>query len=270
MLRFLFSFLLFIIPCQALSYEWQGNDHFIVKQVISGDGFILDNGDIVRLAQIDAPSAGPNNYFGTDAKNYLSSLVLNKNITLKYGGLKRDKYNRILAQAFVEKDGKNLWVQEEMLKAGKARIHTYYDNRSDIEEFWQAERYARHNSIGIWNYPKFQVRFATKEALLNSENSFQLVEGKILNIKQYGSLIKLSFGNDDSQDFCALIPKKAWHFWPNGSADILAMNGMNVRIRGKVSKSQIERETKSGRIFRAHGPQIWLDHPEQIEFLLVQ
>ena len=84
--------------------------------------------------------------------------------------------------------------------------------------------------------------------------SFQLAEGRIESASQRGSVIFLNFGTDNKTDVTAVVPERAFSLWPGGSADLLALQGRSVRIRGFVRNS--------------NGPSIWLDHPEQIEYIL--
>ncbi len=270
---FIFTILLLpllVLPLLALSPFFQTGEKGKVVRVIDGDSIILENGLMVRLAQIDAPWILPSDNDGIKARAALSSLVLNKNVILKYGGLRRDRQGRALAQVFIDNGllNEDLWVNITMLRLGYARVHTYSDNRTRIEDFWAAEREARREKRGIWDNPKYMVRFATPNALIGADNRFQLIEGKIIETYQYPKLVKICFGNNQETDVCALIPDKAWVFWPAGVSEILALKGHNIRIRGKVTNSQGARTTKSGKTFKAHGPQIWLDHPEQIEFLI--
>ena len=251
-------------PLMAASPFWDDGESGIVKEIIDGDSFILESGLVVRLAQIEAPRLRDDIPISQKARDFLANLVKDKKVKLKYGGLRRDKMGRALAQVYTAND---IWVQGEILKAGYARVHTYIDNRSHIQDFWLAEREARRNGRGVWSDPMFQARFATTEALSGSEGSFQLVEGKIEKVLHGETLVKLCFGNDETKDVCAIIPKQSWKFW--GDNNLEDFTGLNIRVRGRINGPQIARITKKGRNLPAHGPSIWLDHPEQVEFLII-
>jgi hypothetical protein len=68
----------------------------------------------------------------------------------------------------------------------------------------------------------------------------------------------------------ATIPQNSWNLWQGGIGEILALEGHNIRIRGRVQGPVAARKTKSGREFAAHSYRIWVDHPEQIEFIIVK
>ena len=272
----LFYYSLFILLCApliALSPFWQGGEKGTVARVIDGDSFVLNSGIVVRMAQIEAPRIRSNDNAGIAARAALNSLISGKDVELKYGGMRRDRSGRALAQVFISNGILNepVWVNIEMLKAGHARVHTYSDNRARIEDFWLAEREARRAGRGIWANNAYQVRFATSEALIGAEGSFQLIEGRVIAVEQSASLIKLYFGADKTSDVTALIPLRAWTLWNGGISSILALEGRDIRIRGRINPAKNAREARSkSRNYPAHGPQIWLDHPEQIEFILKQ
>lgn len=268
-MRFRWFFVLLLFPIMAFSSLWEIGEKGVVKQIIDGDSFVLDSGLIVRLAQIEAPKIIIGDDEGEKARKFLQELILNKKVILKYGGLKRDRMGRALAQVFID-DGANTWVNIELLKTGHARVHTYKDNRANIIDFWIAEREARRNALGLWLNPKYQARYATQPALIGAEGSFQLVEGKVLNVTQTAGIIKIEFGHNQEKDFTAIIPQASWELFEGGKYGILNLKGMNIRVRGKIQAAVIARQSKTGKNYHAHGPQIWLDHPELIEYIMIK
>ena len=255
----------------AFSSLWESGEKGVAVQIIDGDSFIMDNGLIVRLAQIEAPRIIIGDDAGEKSRKFLQDLVLNQKITLKYGGLKRDRMGRALAQVFIQKPNQEpIWVNIEALRTGHARIHTYKDNRANIIDFWLAERAARRNELGLWLNPKYQARYATQPALIGAEGSFQLVEGQVTNIVQIANIIQIEFGNDDEKDFCAIIPEGSWKLFEGGKEGIFNLKGMNIRVRGRIQGAVIARQTNTGKNYPAHGPRIWLDHPELIEYIIAK
>ena len=255
----------------AASPFWEGGEKGKVLRVIDGDSFVLNSGLVVRMAQIEAPRISMNDDEGVKSRQFLEKLLLNQNVELKYGGLKRDRLGRALAQVFISNGlfEEPLWVNIETLKQGRARVHTYIDNRKNIGEFWLAERYARRNGLGLWANPKYQARYANAKALIGAENSFQLVEGRVVEVIQTPQTIKILFGKDADNDFMGIIPKNSWNLFEDNVAGIYRLKGMNLRIRGRINGAKEMRKSKSGKEYLGHGPQIWLDHPEQIEYIVL-
>jgi micrococcal nuclease len=236
--------------------RFESGESGVVARIIDGDSFLMDSGLEVRLAQIEAPRVRPGDSWGPEATQNLERLIKGKRVDLRYSGLRRDRRGRAIAHVFLPQGiGRQpVWLQPQMLRSGIARVHTYADNRAAIAELWTAEREARRAGRGIWSSPAYQVRFATPEALQGGIGSFQLAEGRIESASQRGSVIFLNFGTDNKTDVTAVVPERAFSLWPGGSADLLALQGRSVRIRGFVRNS--------------NGPSIWLDHPEQIEYIL--
>ena len=240
----------------AAAPRFESGESGVVTSVVDGDSFVLDSGLEVRLAQIEAPRVRPGDTWGPQATASLERLIKGKRVDLRYGGLRRDRRGRALAQVFIPQGfGKEpLWVQTELLRTGIARVHTYADNRSAIAELWGAEREARRASRGVWSAPAYQVRFATPEALQGGIGSFQLAEGRVESAGQRGTVIFLNFGTDNKTDVTAVIPERAFALWQGGAQGLLALQGRSIRIRGYVRNS--------------NGPALWIDHPEQIEFIM--
>ena len=240
----------------AASPRFESGETGIVASIIDGDSFVLDSGLEVRLAQIEAPRVRPGDTWGPQATATLQRLIKGKRVELKYGGLRRDRRGRAIAQVFIPQGlGREAtWVQTELLRSGIARVHTYADNRSAIAELWGAEREARRAQRGVWSAPAYQVRFATPEALQGGIGSFQLAEGRVESASQRGTVIFLNFGTDNKTDVTAVIPERAFPLWRGGAAELLALQGRSIRVRGYVRNS--------------NGPALWLDHPEQIEYII--
>jgi micrococcal nuclease len=252
---------LFVIACgfltlSAAAPQFEGGEKGVVTRVVDGDSFVLDSGLEVRLAQIEAPRVRPGDTWGLQATASLERLLQGKKVELRYGGLRRDRRGRAIAHVFIPQGigREDIWVQNELLKAGTARVHTYADNRSAMAELWGAEREARRANRGVWSSPAYQVRYATPQALQGGIGTFQLAEGRVESASQRGSVIFLNFGTDNKTDVTAVVPERAFSLWPNGAADVLALQGRSIRVRGYVRNS--------------NGPSMWLDHPEQIEYIV--
>src|SRR5882724_2082774 len=225
-----------------------------VAAVVDGDTLALVDGRRVRLAGIDAPR--PPLGVAKDmiwhqaeaAKAALAGLAQDRVVTLRYGGAPSDRYGRVLAQLYRE-DG--LWLQGEMLRRGLARVHSYADNRALVADMLSAEDEARQARRGLWRDPVYAVRRAEEAGRFIE--SFQLVEGTIVDVAKVKGQVFLNFALDWHSAFTAHLPRSALPLFRESGLDPSSLKGATVRLRGWVR-------------FDAR-PMIDVTHPEQIELL---
>ena len=129
-----------------------------VIRVIDGDNFMLatDAGEInVSLAGIEIPKfAWPDKGYEAwplagESKKYLQELIRGKTVQLYYSGDRRDRYGRAIAQVRIPKT--ELWLQEEMVRAGYARVYSWNSHVMDTARLYSAEIEARTAKRGIWD-----------------------------------------------------------------------------------------------------------------------
>lgn len=232
-----------------------------VKSVLDGDTLYLEEGLKVRLSAIQAPKlplgrAGFKAWpLGEESKSALEKLTQDKTLQLYYGGEQRDRYGRALAQAYVlGGDGqKNIWLQEEMVRLGMARVYTWPDTFQDSEKLYEAEIKARDAKRGIWGHDYYRIRSPEPNALAQDVDSYQIVQGLIVSAADVRGQIYLNFGSDYKTDFTIAIHKRDRKAFETAGVELLSLEGAAVRIRGWVELS--------------NGPMMWLDHPERLEVL---
>jgi len=135
----------FAAPCLA-------QDAVRVKMVLDGDTFVLESGETVRLAGIDAPELGrdgePDRYFAREAAAALGLMVKGQDLRLEFGKQKTDRYGRLLAFAYLP-DGR--MVNLDLVKNGFAFCYPHDDN---VQGFpWQCvtvQREAMAAQRGFW------------------------------------------------------------------------------------------------------------------------
>lgn len=230
----------------------------VVASVTDGDTVVLDSGVVVRLIGTQAPKLplGRDGFetwpLAPEAKAALETMVLGKPVRLRYGGERVDRHGRSLGQLFVG-DGE-IWVQQQMVADGLARVYSFPDNRSCLAELMAAEAKARTMALGIWGDPYYMVRRADRpEALLPLSGQYELVEGRVLLADKAGQRVFLNFGRYWKEDFTAVINGNALRMFEKAGLDPLVLSGALVRVRGWVDNND--------------GPRIEVTHPEQIEVL---
>ena len=130
--------------------------YYKVKKVSDGDTFWIDNGtekgEKIRLIGIDAPESRATGkkqkqYFGEEAKQYLTQLILNKEVRLEYDITKKDQYKRTLAYVYL-KDG--TFLNAHLIQNGYAIIMTIPPNTKHADLFYKLQQEARENKRGLW------------------------------------------------------------------------------------------------------------------------
>ena len=134
-----------------------------VAEILDGETLKLSDGRIVRLIGAKAPSA-PLGWRGDDpwplvedSKQALDKLASGKAVELKYGGRRTDRYGRALAQVFVMSGGKQMWLQEELVAEGLARVYSFPDNRACVAELLARESAARAKRFGVWDSWAYRI-----------------------------------------------------------------------------------------------------------------
>jgi len=176
----------------------------VVASVLDGDTLYLEDGLKVRLSAMQAPKLplGRKGFkawpMGEEAKAALTALTQKRRVQLFYGGETRDRYGRALAQVYTLNAAgeRDLWIQEEMVRFGLARVYTWPDT-------WHVD-------------------------------SFQLVEGVITSAADVRGTIYLNFGADYKTDFTIVIAKKNRRKIERAGLDPMSLEGAKVRIRGWI------------------------------------
>ena len=94
------------------------NQIAFVERVIDGDTIDIGNNS-VRLLGINTPER--EEFYYSEAKEFLEQEVLNKNITLEFAGERYDKYGRVLAYIFLNYTNVNV----KMVENGFANYYFY-------------------------------------------------------------------------------------------------------------------------------------------------
>lgn len=243
------------------------SDSGISERVIDGDTIRLASGLQVRLVGIQAPKlplgrAGFKAWpLGDEARDFLKNMLDGKHVVLRYGGRRRDRHGRALAhitfagdEASSHQEQNQQWAQWQMVHSGMARVYSFADNRSCVEQLLEAERAARKAGRGMWALEAYQILKAAKPGrITNLSGSYQLVEGRIESASQHGKWVFFNFDKDWKRDFTVSIPHKSWKYFQKDGYRLSAMSGQRIRVRGWLSLW--------------NGPMIEADHPEQIERL---
>jgi endonuclease YncB( thermonuclease family) len=219
----------------------------VVAQVRSGDIVTLKGGQVVRLAGIETPRLGEP--YSDQARADLSRLVLGREVQLLYGGARQDAYGRVLAHLRLTQG--RVWVQQALLRAGDARVHTYADNRALARAMLDEEARARQAGRGLWGLSDYQVRLPDEAAARPFD--FQIVEGRVTAVLDEDGGPRLDLERWVEAD----VPRSSAGSFTAAGVALDDLAGKLIRVRGVL------RPGSGQAVMR-------LDHPEQIEVLKAQ
>ncbi|ACV24024.1 calcium-activated nuclease EcnA [Methanocaldococcus fervens] len=155
----------------------RSHEHYYgkVTKVVDGDTVYVNvNGEMwkIRLLGVDTPETygknSPYEYFllngtpitnttylkiwGEKAKYFAKKELENKTVIIVFDNRapKKDRYGRYLAYIFINDSNNLINFNEELLKYGYARV--YISNFELKNEFLEAEKEAKKNKIGLWNW----------------------------------------------------------------------------------------------------------------------
>ena len=151
-LIFLFTFLFFFAQAQLQENIW-----YKVSKITDGDTFYVTTSSSekykIRLIGIDAPETRNvgvkvrKEYFGTEAKIFVTQLLKNKKVKLTFDVQKTDRYGRVLAYVYLEN---GIFLNQYLVEKGYAVVSTFPPNVKFVEIFTKAEKLARKKEVGLW------------------------------------------------------------------------------------------------------------------------
>jgi len=154
-----------------------------VAWIYDGDTLRLKDGRKLRLIGINAPELaqgqGKGEPSAQDATLALSHIIdaTESKIGIRYGEERHDRYGRLLAHIYTDQ-GKN--ITAKMIQQGYGAAITVPPNSWNADCYFQAERDARTQALGIW---KDLALGPTKSTSLPRNSAgFHIVTGKVVRI----------------------------------------------------------------------------------------
>jgi endonuclease YncB( thermonuclease family) len=223
--------------------------HVTVVRVEKNGALILSDGRAIHLEGIRLPHGSADKapqFLADQALATLSDLTVGHGFEFAAVPPKEDRYDRVRAQAF---DG-GIWLQQEMLKRGLARVSLAPDRVECASELYAAEGAARVARAGIWSSSAYAVRSAPTET--GDIGTFQLVQGRVLSANVRDGKAWIDF-SDANGSFSAFIAPEDMRTYREMGVDPRAYTGKTILVRGIVQN--------------ASGPAIAVANPIQVEVL---
>jgi len=255
----------FLSPVIARGCDLPPGETVSVASVVDGETLALADGREVRLLGIKAPAppmdwtSGAAWPFEVEAKEALAKILAvagqpGAKIELRFDSRHEDRYGHVLAQVFMQRDGTQVWLQEELVARGLARVYALPDLRACIAPLLAAESGARDARRGLWRSFAYRVRDAHDPlALRSARHTYQLVEGTVQALGEGRRHVYINFDKDWRGDFTVTFDRKSLARFEEAGLDVASLPGKHVRVRGWVEWE--------------NGPMIAVSNPEQIEVL---
>ncbi|TBR56395.1 hypothetical protein B4U84_30080 [Westiellopsis prolifica IICB1] len=134
----------------AMSENWE------VVSVADGDTITVKRGSEttkIRFCGIDANESQQEG--GQEAKAYLKTLLEKSGNTVMVSPVTTDRYKRTVAEVFIAVgNDQELFIQEEMLKAGMARVYPQFvSSCPNKDAILKAQEIGKQNRAGVWANP---------------------------------------------------------------------------------------------------------------------
>ena len=228
-----------------------------VIRVIDGDTVILADGRKVRYLGIDAPeiSHTPLDPYSPEAFELNRKLVQAKDVRLEYDVNKTDSYGRTLAFVYVEKNGRWVCVNAELVRAGLARTLFVPPNSKYKRYFRKLEAEAFAARRGIWSgvtaHPPVLTAAQTETEFNNYQWKWVTVRFTVADVYQSAAIVALHSAADYKGHFTAVIF--------TGDLDRFTAHGIDpaTDYYGKTL-------AVTGYLKDYHGPEIIVQSPQQI------
>jgi endonuclease YncB( thermonuclease family) len=216
----------------------------------------LQDGRLVKAEALLLPSAQRDNAPNSvqrDALAAIRNLIGRHQVRLHVREPRFDRYRRLRAQISLEdQSGKPLWLQQEIVRRGFARVSILPDRRECAGELYAAEVAARQARAGLWSSEAYEVR--TPESLTWRDlGTFQIVQGDAVNATTRGSRAYINFGQDWHRDFTVTIAPDDMKAFRAAGVDPESYGGKTLRVHGWID--------------RLNGFEIEAASPEQIELV---
>src|ERR1700759_1929269 len=211
------------MPAHAAPCMFTEQDDGHVAEIVDGRSFRLTDGREVRLAGIERVDTG---------KAALSALVRDKDVSLRGADDAPDRYGRQTAFAFLA--GTDVAVQGHVLAQGAALASVDVADKDCAAALLAAEAKARAAKKGIWGGTDVIKNAESAADILAGIGRFVLAEGRVLSVRQAGTMTYLNFGRNWTRDFAATISRRMMPAVESSGLTLKSLENRRIRVRGWV------------------------------------
>jgi endonuclease YncB( thermonuclease family) len=199
-----------------------------VAEVIDVRTFRLSDGAEVRLAGIEPVATIQT------STNDLAALIADRDVSLHGVSDTPDRYGRQPAFAFLNASAAS--VQAQLLAQGVALHSGALADKDCAAELAAAEASARHAKRGIWAHTKVIKNAESPGDILADVGRFAVVEGRVLSVREAGTVTYINFGRRWTQDFAVTISRRMMPAFESAGITPKSFEKRRIRVRGWVEK----------------------------------
>lgn len=220
--------LLSCAPAPACNLPAQGEGR--VSAIIDGRTLRLDDGREVRLAGLELPASAPDRQ---RAAAVLTALLGGEVVALRGSNDGPDRYGRQIA--LVHRDTGEMPVQVALLAQGAAMMTPSID-ATCLPQLSAAENSAREARRGIWAGAIALKNTERPGDILAAIGQFGVVEGKVLSVRQAGSVTYVNFGRRWTEDFALTLSKRTAAAFEDAKIPLKSLENRKIRVRGFIGQ----------------------------------
>ncbi|MGM4889179.1 thermonuclease family protein [Tardiphaga sp. 20_F10_N6_6] len=199
-----------------------------VADVIDVRTLRLSDGNVIRLAGIEpiANSSGPT--------NDLFALASGRDVTLYGESDMPDRYGRQPAFVFVDPTAPSL--QAQLLAQGAALASGAISDKACAAELAAAEGLARRLKRGIWAQTNVIKNAESPGDILADVGRFGVVEGRVLSVRQAGTVTYVNFGRRWTEDFAVTVSRRMIAAFETTGIMLKSLERRHIRVRGWIER----------------------------------
>nr|WP_246664136.1 thermonuclease family protein [Tardiphaga sp. P9-11] len=214
-------------PVSAAGCMFAAQGEGRVADVIDVRTLRLSDGNEIRLAGIES-------IVSSSKPNDLAALIAGRDVILYGENDMPDRYGR--QPAFVFADPAEPSLQVQLLAQGAALASGTISDTACAAELSAAEGSARRLKRGIWTQTNAIKNAESPGDILADVGRFVLVEGRVLSVRQAGTVTYLNFGRRWTQDFAVTISRRMMTAFETAGITLKSLERRHIRVRGWVEK----------------------------------
>lgn len=208
----------FVIVMLLAGYSFAAEVYQVAK-IVDGDTFVLTNGQRVRLAYVDTPEMKSDKrkeqYFATDAKMFLTEVVLHKEVVLQKI-ISQDRYGRVVA---IVNYRNNLDLGSFLVQKGAAFVYPHGKrDKFYIAGLLQLQKDAMQSKVGMWKRAITYFKSAGK--VIGNRRSKRSFAITCSNAQSIAKRNRVYFDSAVEAFYNGYAPARVCKLWPN-TTDIL-------------------------------------------------